>query len=67
LTDAHGIRERPSTSDEATPVGLELQGLVVSLFKCKTVRNIDGWIVVAARTAVREERLMFRNCHGLDE
>jgi hypothetical protein len=40
LKDAHGIRERPPTSDESTPVGLELQGLVLSVFKGKTVRNI---------------------------
>ena len=67
LKDAHGIRERPSTSDESTPVGLELQGLVLSVFKCKTVRNIDGWVVVAARSSVREKRLLFRNCLRLDE
>ena len=67
LRDTHRVRERSSTSDESTPVGLEPQGLVLSVFKRKTVCNIDGWVVVAATTAVREQCLLFRNGLRLDE
>src|SRR5512136_1133097 len=67
LKDPHRIRERPSSADESRPFGLELQGFVLGVFKRKAVRNINGWVVFRARSAVREERLMFRDRLGLDE
>jgi hypothetical protein len=67
LKDPHRICERPSSSDESAPVGLELQGFLLGVFTRKAVRNINGGVVFPARAAVREERLMLRHCLGLDE
>ena len=67
LEDSHRIRERTSSADESAPVGFELQGFVLSVFKRKAVGNVNGWVVFRARATVREERLMFRHRLGLDE
>src|SRR5512143_1988719 len=67
LEDPHWICKRPSSADESAPVGLELQGFVLGVFKRKAVRNVNGWVVFRARSAVREEGLMFRHRFGLDE
>src|SRR3990172_5983469 len=67
LEDPHRIRERPSSADESAPLGFELQGFVLGVFKRKAVRNVNGWVVFRARAAVREERLMFRYRLGLGE
>jgi len=37
------------------------------VFKRKAVRNINGWVVFGARSAVREEGVMFRHRLGSDE
>src|SRR5512146_1162042 len=52
--DPHRICERPSSADESAPVGLELQGFVLGVFKRQAVRNINGRVVFRARPAVRE-------------
>jgi hypothetical protein len=67
LEDPHRIRERPSSANKSAPVGLELQGFILSVFNRKAVRNINGWVIFRARSAVREERAMFRDRFCLDE
>jgi hypothetical protein len=67
LQGAHWSGERPSSADKSAPVGLELQGFALGVFKRKAVRHINRWVVFPTRSAVREERLLLRNRLGLDE
>jgi hypothetical protein len=59
--------ERAAAADESAPVGLEAQGFTFGVLQREAVRDIDGWIVAAARSAVGQERPLFRQRLGLDE
>jgi len=63
----HRIRERPSSADESRPLGLELQGSSSGVFKRQAGAQ-HKWVGrLRARSAVREERLLFRHRLGLDK